>query len=394
MASFGGASQDGVDDRVRVRFYSKNPKFQEPRFFEDYSVRVSVLQQPAAFAVRLSARDGSADLLRDIPDNTKFNLYIGLLPQFTGYTDAQNAGGTAGSTSVTFKGRDVLAKLYGNDVPADESFTNITYKRLVETAMERARLSGKVIVDNEKNKQIRTGVRVKAIKVPVVSNEVVRADGGAVVKHVVRAKLGESWLEFARRHLAKQGLFIWSDTDGNIVLSSPNPNQSPLFYWVRERNTINGRINVFDAQFVNDTTHRFSECVIYCRAGGRKSGRGKLHGGHVDQEMVDLGIERVKVYRDVNVTTTKEAEFYARRKIAEINRASWHLQYTFAGHSAPALYGGRAVIGPDLIAHIKDTEFGIDEPMYIESVEYKSQPQQTTTVTLMRIKDLIFGDDD
>jgi hypothetical protein len=30
--------------------------------------------------------------------------------------------------------------------------------------------------------------------------------------------------------------------------------------------------------------------------------------------------------------------------------------------------------------------------MYIETVEYKSPPQ-TTTVTLMRLKDLVFGSD-
>lgn len=392
MASFGGASQGGVDDGVRVQFFSKVEKFQRPRFFEDYAVRVSVLQQPAAFAVRLSARDGSAELLKAIPNNTKVQLYVGLLPQFTGYTDAQAGNGSNGSTSVTIKGRDTLGKLFSNDVSAEQSFTNITYQRLVEAAIGKVGLDAKVIIDSAKNKEIRTGFRVREVKVPIVSSEVVRTDGGAVVKHVVRAKLGESWLEFVRRHLAKRGLFVWCDFEGNIVLSSPNPDQSPLFMWVRERGTLNGRVNVFDAQFTNDTTHRFSEVVIYARCGGRHSGRGKLHGGFVDQEMVDLGIDHLKVYRDVNVTSPKEAEFYARRKIAEVNRASYHLSYTFSGHTAPALYGGRAVITPDTIAHIRDQEFGIDEPMYIESVEYKSPPQ-TTTVTLMRLKDLVFGED-
>lgn len=393
MASFGGASQGGVDDGVRVQFFSKVEKFQKPRFFEDYSVRVSVLQQPAAFAVRLSARDGSADLLKAIPNNTKFQLYVGLLPQFTGYTDAQAANGGNQSTSVTLKGRDVLGKLFGNGVSAEQSFTNVTYADLVRKAMDNGGLADrKLIFDNAKNKQIRTGFRVREVKVVEVSNDIIRTDGGAIVKHVVRSKLSESWLDFVRRHIAKAGLFVWCDFEGNIVLSSPNPKQSPLFMWVRERGTLNGRVNVFDAQFTNDTTNRVSEVVIYARGGGRHSGRGKLHGGFVDQEMVDLGIDRLQVYRDVNVTSTKEAEFYARRKIAELNRASYHLSYTFSGHTAPALYGGTAVITADTIAHIKDDEFGINEPMYIETVEYKSPPQ-TTTVTLMRLKDLIFGAD-
>jgi prophage tail gpP-like protein len=382
MASFGGASQGGVDDGVRVQFFSKDAQFQKPRFFEDYSVRVSVLQQPAAFAVRLSARDGSAALLKAIPNNTKFQLYVGLLPQFTGYTDGQAANGSNQSTSVTLKGRDTLAKLFGNGVSAEQSFTNVTYADLVRKAMDNGGLEDReLIFDNATNKKIRTGMPVREVKVTEVSNDIIRTDGGTIVKHVVRAKLSESWLDFVRRHF-----------EGNIVLSSPNPHQSPLFRWERQRGTLNGRVNVFDAQFTNDTTNRVSEVVIYARGGGRHSGRGKLHGGFVDQEMVDLGIDRLQVYRDVNVTSTKEAEFYARRKIAELNRASYHLAYTFSGHTAPALYGGRAVITADTIAHIKDDEFGLDEPMYIESVEYKSPPQ-TTTVTLMRIKDLIFGAD-
>jgi prophage tail gpP-like protein len=393
MASFGGASQGGVDDGVRVQFFSKDAQFQKPRFFEDYSVRVSVLQQPAAFAVRLSARDGSAALLKAIPNNTKFQLYVGLLPQFTGYTDGQAANGSNQSTSVTLKGRDTLAKLFGNGVSAEQSFTNVTYADLVRKAMDNGGLEDReLIFDNATNKKIRTGMPVREVKVTEVSNDIIRTDGGTIVKHVVRAKLSESWLDFVRRHIAKAGLFVWCDFEGNIVLSSPNPHQSPLFRWERQRGTLNGRVNVFDAQFTNDTTNRVSEVVIYARGGGRHSGRGKLHGGFVDQEMVDLGIDRLQVYRDVNVTSTKEAEFYARRKIAELNRASYHLAYTFSGHTAPALYGGRAVITADTIAHIKDDEFGLDEPMYIESVEYKSPPQ-TTTVTLMRIKDLIFGAD-
>jgi prophage tail gpP-like protein len=407
MSSFGGASQGGVDDGVRVQFFAKDAKFQKPRFFEDYAVRVSVLQQPAAFAVRLSARDGSAELLKAIPNNTKFQLYVGLLPQFTGYTDGQAANGANQSTSITLKGRDTLGKLFSNDVSAEKSFTNITYERLVEAAIGEVGLFSKVIIDSAKNKEVRSGVKVREVKVPVVSSEVVRTDGGAVVKHVVRAKLGESWLDFIRRHIAKRGLFVWSDFEGNIVLSSPNPNQSPLFKWVRRRDRAGvlldqlvadkkERVNVFDAQLLNDTTNRFSEVVIYARNGGRHSGRGKLHSGFIDPEMANTPDGKTPDGKPgppgLNVTSIAEAEFYARRKIAEANRASYHLSYTFSGHTAPALYGGRAVITPDTIAHITDEEFGIDEPMYIETVEYKSPPQ-TTTVTLMRLKDLVFGSD-
>src|SRR5205085_11168261 len=105
-----------------------------------------------------------------------------------------------------------------------------------------------------------------------------------------------------------------------------------------------------------------------------------------------LGIQRLHVFRDANVTTQDQARFYSRRKIAEARRAGWSLQYTFAGHTSAARGGGRAVITPDLVATVTDEDFGIDEDLYIESVEYSSPPQRTT-VTMMRLEDLVFGED-
>lgn len=398
MASFGQAAEDGVDDRVRVRFAGR----EITRTFENYDVHCSVLQQPAAFSTTLSTGGVAAQLLQKnadpeknkaVPPGTKFDLSVGLFPQFTGYVDGLDAHGAGGSTSVTVKGRDALSKLFDNDVDAEQTFTNVTHASLVRKAMDAVGLEDrKLTFDNKANRNIKSGVRVYTTSEPRVSNEVIVTGSGAAVKHTVRAKLGESWLDFIRRHIAKDGLFLWADANGDFVLSSPNPNQRPLFYWYRERGTLLNRVNVEDAVFHNDTTRRFSEVVIYARNGGKKSGRGKLHGGFVDEEMRELGIDRVKVYRDVNVATIADAEAYARRKIAEANRAGWYLQYTFSGHSAPALYGGSSVITNDLIAHVNDEEFGINEPLYIESVRYLSPPQRTV-VTMMRPRDLVFGAD-
>lgn len=390
MGSFGQAAEDGVDDRVRVLFEGK----ELVRQFETYDVHCSVLQQPAAFTVTLSARDGAAAILKKYPPGVQFKLSVGLFPQFTGIVDAVNADGPDGSTSVTFTGRDDVASLFDNDVDAEQSFTNVTHAELVKKALKAVLLEGRTLrIDNAANREIKSGVKVIATSEPRVSSEVIVSGAGPIVKHTVRAKVGESWLDFVRRHIAKQGLFLWADADGNFILSAPNPNQKPIFHWFRERGALINRVNITGGKFRNDTTRRFSEVVIYARSGGKKNCRGKIHGGYEDEEMQALGIERVKVYRDVNVATVADAEAYARRKIAEANRAGWFLEYTFAGHSAPGAYGGRSVITNDLMAHVKDDEFGIDEDLYIESVRYTNPPQRTV-VTLMRPKDLIFGADE
>lgn len=396
MTSLGallGTAAKPADDRVGLRLAGE-----EILLFEDYSVHCSILQQPAAFATRLSGRNGAAPLIKKYPPGTPFTLYVGPVPQFTGYVDGVDASGTTGSTSVTFRGRDTMAVLFDNDVDGERTLTNVSYGSLVRKAMEEVGLVGRALhLDNSKNRQITSGVKVTAISEPKVATEVIQSGTGPLVKHIVHAQIGESWLDFIKRHIAKAGLFLWADYNGDLILGTPNPDQRATFYWTRERGRFPNQVNVTDAQLRNDTTRRFSEVVVYARAGGKKSGRKHMHAGFIDKEMSapppkGFGIERQRVYRDTNVFTLAQAEAYARRKIAEVNRASWNLTYTFAGHTAPTKNGGRAVIRPDLIAHVKDDELGIDENLYIESVEYKSPPRQTI-VTMMRTKDLVFGED-
>lgn len=208
------------------------------------------------------------------------------------------------------------------------------------------------------------------------------------------AKLGESWLVFFRRQFGKIGLFPWTDANGNFVLSRPNGEQAPMVSF--RRNGYNNKRrdgNVIRYQLTHDTTARFSEIVIFARNEGRKKGHNHTHGRFTDEEMKALGFNRRHVYRDMEVNNAEEAEFYARRKMAEVNRASWKLVYTVSGHSAPISNGEgqRAVIVPDTIARVDDEDLGIHENLYIESVEYRSPPRETI-VTMMRPQDLLFGD--
>lgn len=388
------ATQPGsgeVDDRVRIRLAGSDVKI-----VEEYTVHTSIFQQPAAFSLRLSGARGVRDLLGSyLPGPlTPFQLLIGPYPQFTGELDAANANGTATSTLVELGGRDLMARLFDTDIVGDKSFANASYEELFKAALEDCGLNGrKITIDPSASTRLRSGVGVKVYAAPVTVDEVRQTPNGPGFLNTVTAKLGETWLQFLERHFAKIGLFAWADANGNFILSRPNGDQEPKFHFFRKRgNSRQGAANVKSFRFTNDTTRRVTEVVIFARNGGRKFGHNHVHGGFVDVEMNALQFKRRRTYRDVNVTSEEEARFYARRKIAEANRAGWKLQYTVSGHSAPTMNGGpRATICPDMVARVDDEELGIHENLYIESCEYRSPPRETV-VTLMRPSDLVFGE--
>jgi prophage tail gpP-like protein len=383
---------DENDDSVRIKFGAD-----DVRIVEHYSFHSSILQQPAAFTVKLSAGRGTSAILARYPPgpSTRVALYIGPYRQFTGELDAPNASGDANGSSIEFKGRDLMARLYAQDITAERSFNNATYEELFKAALTDVGQGHKIIeISNTANRKVRSGAGVKVSREPVLVDEVRQTPSGIGLRNTVTAKLGETWLVFLERHFGKVGLFPWCDVNGNFVLSRPNGDQEPTFHFYRKRGGSRGDVaNVERYSFVNDTTQRFSEVVIFARNGGRKFGHNHTKGSFRDEEMVALGFNRRKVHRDVNVSSTEEAEFYARRKIAEVNRASWKLQYTVSGHSATTIQDRRkrAIVCPDMVARVDDDELNIHDNMYIESVEHQSPPR-TSVVTLMRIQDLLFGE--
>jgi prophage tail gpP-like protein len=308
------------------------------------------------------------------------------------------------------KGRDLMARLHDTDITGERSFNNATYEELFKAALEDVGLNHDVIeISNTANRKVRAGANVKVGEEPVKVSEVKTSPTALGFKNIVIAKLGETWLQFLERQFQKIGLFPWCDANGNFVLSRPNGQQKPLYHFYRKRfsgespaeddaNAYGGKVvasaNVESFEYTNDTTKRFSEVVIFARNGGRKKGHNHTNGKFEDLEMKALGFNRRRVHRDVDVTNADEATFYARMKIAEVNRASVKLVYVISGHSAPTIDDPkkRAIIVPDTVAHIDDFELGIHDNWYIETVEYRSPPR-TTVVTMMRIQDLLFGEE-
>ncbi|WP_394849707.1 hypothetical protein LZC95_19920 [Pendulispora brunnea] len=411
MGDVAAHERGGLDDRVRLELGG-----QEVVVAESYEVRAGILSQPAAFGVRLGHGDVAAKLFKKYPPKTPFRLYIGDVLQQCGETDGYRAESSVGATEVTLRGRDSLAPLYDGYVERERSYLDSTFSELVRSALREVGLDpAKLRTSGRADRSIRAGVPITELGPPRTVDEIALSSGGRAPNPSgetnyaasIQTKLGERWFEFLRRYLDRGGLFLWSSTDGGFVLSQPNANLKPTYRIVRQRGKHDNSVNVLHAELVHETTHRHSEVVIYGRGGGRKFGRTKSRGSFVDNEMWQgfrqgpeaaggpdaQGYRRPLVLRDANVSTPGQAEFLALRRLAEERRAGWSLVYRLAGHTTPAIQGGgRAVWTFDTLVEVSDDEFDLHETFYIENVEYvRGSDGTTTTIRLMRLRDLVFG---
>lgn len=478
MADFQEGVDGVLDDRVRLVFNGS-----DTYVFESYTVRCSILQQPAIFSIKLGPREWAqrgdqtttlAGMMRTYPPNTPFQLFIGQYPQFTGYTDGYEGEYDGNGSTITLMGRDVLARLHDADVEADRTFKNVTYVQMVMIALAEVGLEDRILIaDNEANTEIRAGVGVthtpgassassssstggsstgdastigkaaargaaggaasaaqsldgtvrdilagagRGASTGVFSPSAVLeggfrgaagdapnvgaggsgpggGTGGGTGGYTITAKMGERWLEFLQKHLEKAGLFLWSDFEGNIVLSTPNGEQDPTYHFVRQLGQAQNQGKILGGRIVNNTTKRFAYVQVFARGNGKKLGRGKLNGAFIDDEMVAYGYKRARTFRDANCLSELQAQKYARHKIGEANRASWNVTYTMRGHWAFTPDGARAVLAPDTVAQVDDEELGISGELYLETVEFRGGAATTTTVTMMRPGDLTFEKD-
>lgn len=393
-----------IDDRVRLRLGDS----EELLLAESYTVDVGVFTQPAAFTLSLGIGEGNKILpgafRKKYPPRTPFQIFIGDALQQTGRTDGFPTLSTSdsGGTSITFEGRDAMAPLHDACVVTDRSFADFTYQQLVEHALKESGVDSPVVVINGfADRKIRTGLNLSEIAPPdtvalLQIEEKARQGNSRIVSATFRSHIGETWYQFIRRHIDRAGLFLWSGADGSFILSRPARDQTPTFSLQRYVDP-NGRISgaIESSSWRDNTTNRYSEILIFGRGGGKKFGRGRSKGLYEDQEMLDWGYNKPLTLRDVNVQSPAMAGYLAKRRIAEGRRQGWALTYTVAGHTIQSVLGGqRGVWAPDTVVDVSDELYDVEEPLYIENVSFSRSPSTTTTIRLMRPRDLVLGADE
>jgi len=369
--------------------------------YEDYDVQMSVLQQPAAFTLRLGWSDVARDLLNLAAPGREFELRVKGVVIQSGRIDGRRLRSGESGTFVEVKGRDWMAALYDSFVKEERSFADATYEKLTRTVLDLCGLKeprhGLLVSDLARTKAIAGFQTIK-----VVNEETIKEiETGAavttqtkVVNKTLKAKLGERWYDWLQRQFKLKGLFLWCTGEGNFVLSEPEWDQEPAFTILRARGTDPGHeySTVLDVDWNDDTTHRHSRVTVHGRGGGGAAGRAKVKGVHDDADMLERGIVKELVVHDEDCKTPEQCAFVARRTSAEERRAGWTLEYTLSGHTVPSIKGGGdAIWGPNLVARVSDDEIPLDGTFWIERVGFSRKPHTTTNITLMRPGDLVFG---
>lgn len=397
----------GVADQVRLELGGDTLLIADT-----WNIRESILSQPAQWTVSGGHGDVAAEMIKKYPKRTPFKLYIGDVLQFQGRTDGPGASQPAGGAmTVRFRGRDGLAPIHDSYVKAVTGINIATYAQLVWYALGAVGIvaPGSAIdpnvlqTDNAANRQIKAGVPVTQI-LPHRTVQQILDDAGLVGPNVgvchtaPQAKLNETWHQFLRRYLDRAGLMLWAVAGGGFMLSAPDADQAPTYQLLRRTGDPTTGGNIVATDYDDDATHRHSEAIIYGRGGGKILGRVKAKGNFQDDEMVAAGYQQPIVFRDAHVSSSAEASYFARRKIAEERRAGWRLEYTVSGHTLPIVGSTttRAVITPDTVVQVQDDELGdvATGNFYIEGVERMRGPQTTTRIRLMRTTDLVFGGPD
>jgi prophage tail gpP-like protein len=381
----------------------------------NYSVSNGIMEVPAVFEMTVGHSGLTAELWDLFPPYTPFELFVGDVRVQRGELDSFTPVGGEG-TEVVLRGRDLTKWLVDKQLRSERTFSEKTFLQLTELALDDVGLTDRSIqFDNTANRKAITGVQSVKELAPVTT-EGAETEAGTtdanrkVIYRTIKGEIGTTWFDFLRTQYQRAGLFLWADVIGGFVLSRPNGQQAPLYRILRRKNGENapGDVTVVgQPSFSWDSTKRYTECLVTGRSGGGKDGRGTIVGRAFDPEMIELlnpeeadradGGKRTKelIINDKTVRTVQQAEFLARRKIAESRRTGWKLSYTVAGHTAPAITGGgMAVWQPDTVVHVVDDQLGIDGPMYIESCDYRRLPHTLTQLNLMRIEDLVFATED
>lgn len=357
------------------------------KFAEEYTVHTSVLAQPSNFTIKIAHKGPPADVIADFPPRTRFELRMGGLQQFNGWIDGYEVNDGEDGTDVVFQGRDYLAPLASGYVTSDQSFKQTSAHEMVRRGLDAVGLRDAIlVVSNQESLQRRTGAKIG-------SDGFTQERQFSKVNKAITAKAGDKWLDFILRELKRQGLFVWAAPSGNVVLGAPNGKQMPLYRIVRHPDrgigtNITGRLH-------NNAENRGSEAIVIAGGGKRGARQFLAAGAYLDREMIAWNYNQPIVFRDVHAANEEQAEFYARRKLAETRRSGWNLTYTVPGHATPSIFGDQYYIwNPDTCVEVDDSWLGIKGKFWIESCEYKgSESGRTTTLVLQRPDDLIFAED-
>jgi prophage tail gpP-like protein len=386
--------------------------------YVSYTVSTGVFKAPSNWTVTLGAGRPNKDaltageLLRMANPGASFEMRIGETLVQTGIVEDRDINDNGGTT-VTVAGRDWMSKLVKNGPLEEIDFGQPTYFELTRKVLDLCGLEGhKLSGDNEAHrKAVSRSVKatsnpmtdvVESIETPTLVNANTKVNLQRVV-----GKIGGNWFDFLKSQYKKVGLFLWCTATGDFVLSRPVGTKSPIYRIIKRRNIPRTMTATVQRQFSDHTSQRHAHAWCYGKGNGGKKGVSKFKGSWTDFELTQYGLHDYIVQHESEAQGQREAEYHAKRKIAEDRRDGWVLRYTVSGHTTPAMYNPSQMLiwTPDTTALVVDeplgdlfgensgamnSRFASGQDMFVEDIEFSRGPQTTTKIRVMRKQDLYY----
>jgi prophage tail gpP-like protein len=364
---------------------------------EEYSVEARIFSQPSAFRLRLGGRKLAGEMRAKFPPGTPFVLRIAGRPQKAGTVDGFKISQSASGTSFDLDGRDVVSRLVDWDIDKEFSLTRPTVRQVIDRALADTGLKADVRADASASRKKAVGGSV-AYKVTedrtgrwVVVEDAASDAGGT--NGAIKGKIGVSYYQWLKSFLDREGIYMWGDGDGALIVAAPDGAQPPSY--VLERSEA-GSAGISNAELTLTVAGRHAQAVVYSREGGGKHARAQLRALVEDPEMGALGFANPLAVRDPKVRNLDQARLYGERKLATERRASFKLQYTVKGHTTRAPDGSSVVWAPDTVVDVRDKLLNVQGPHYVEGVTWRCSVSggTSTVLDLVRVADLPRGEDE
>jgi prophage tail gpP-like protein len=271
--------------------------------------------------------------------------------------------------TVQVQGRDVLKILCDANIHPDFRLKGKKIYEVVESTIFSLypSMGRKIITDNDSNREILTGVKgfKKGKKARKTQTEL----------DYCKAKPNEGAFEFLARNLRRFGLWMWSDAEGNIIVSSPDYDQGPCASIVHREGL--QRVKVLHASLVESALQAPTCVMVRGKGGSKVFDKATCEGFVNDPTRSPFYVPRYVLHEQA--TTDAECQDFAEQEMSEALKDARVYECTLRGHTDEDT---GAVYAVDTIVHVDDDILDVHEDMWVRERTFKRSASGGTTTDL------------
>lgn len=391
--------------------------------FIEYDFESDLLTPSDGFSFTVASDRLTDEVRTALRPGTEVQLKLRGIVLATGYVDSLEVGATTGNGAEwRLRGRDKLGLAV--DCHADPTETLKPKMSLVAALKKLLGPFGwnsddSFAADGLADREVRQNVQGKRVVVSKAKKPRKRKALSKFELHQLKPYFGEGLFDFAKRIAEHQGLWIWPSADGKqLIVSRPDFDQAAVQKIFR---SADGNItNVLDGVVRIDSGDQPTLLMAFGFSGGGDAERSRIQvivaNSAVytdDTTFLDLKKKypgarvvithsfplplytpknRVLFLHNNDAQTIQQLEYFARKKLAELQRHSFGARYTVEGHGQ-MVPEGFAVWAIDTVVDVDDRVGYVNEPMYVLGRGFHKSRRggTTTTLDLIRLNTIDLG---